>query len=172
MFAIDGVKLPSNASKERSATHQELRHRAQRVDKAAAKIVELHQAQDHPSAQQPLHAKRQARIDALRQEAQRTREFLSTNSKRVNRKGQELKTNVTDPDSAKMATRKGVIQGYAAQAAVDGAHPSHRGGRRHRLRLRARDAAAHDRAMPAGSGRAHPHHRRRGDTTAMPTCMR
>jgi hypothetical protein len=38
--------------------------------------------------------------------------------KRLNRKGQELKTNVTDPDSAKMATSKGVLQGYAAQAAV------------------------------------------------------
>jgi Transposase DDE domain len=30
--------------------------------------------------------------------------------------------NVTDPESAKMATSKGVIQGYAAQAAVDSAH--------------------------------------------------
>lgn len=122
MFAIDGVKLPSNASKERSGTHEELRHRADRLDKAAAKIVELHQSQDNQSADQPLHAKRQARIDALRQEARRTREFLTGSSKRVNRKGQELKTNITDPDSAKMATSKGVIQGYAAQAAVDGAH--------------------------------------------------
>ncbi len=31
MFAIDGIKLPSNASKERSGTHDELRHRAQRL---------------------------------------------------------------------------------------------------------------------------------------------
>ena len=122
MFAIDGVKLPSNASKERSGTHDELRHRAQRLDKAAAKIIELHQAQDSQTAEQPIDAKRQARIEALRKEAQRTREFLATNSKRLNRKGQELKTNVTDPDSAKMATNKGVIQGYAAQAAVDAAH--------------------------------------------------
>lgn len=122
MFAIDGVKLPSNASKQRSGTHEELRHRADRLDKAAAKIVELHQSQDNQSAEQPLHPKRQARIDALRQEAQRTREFLASNSKRLNRKGHELKTNVTDPDSAKMATNKGVIQGYAAQAAVDSAH--------------------------------------------------
>jgi hypothetical protein len=30
--------------------------------------------------------------------------------------------NVTDPQSAKMATSKGVIQGYAAQAAVDSNH--------------------------------------------------
>ena len=48
--------------------------------------------------------------------------IIATNPKRVNRKGTELKTNVTDPDSAKMATSKGVIQGYAAQAAVDSAH--------------------------------------------------
>jgi len=46
MFAIDGVKLPSNASKERSGTHEELKHRAHRLDKAADKILELHQAQD------------------------------------------------------------------------------------------------------------------------------
>jgi transposase len=46
MFAIDGVKLPSNASKERSGTHAELRHRADRLDKAADKILALHQAQD------------------------------------------------------------------------------------------------------------------------------
>ncbi|MEO6625956.1 MAG: hypothetical protein ABIN37_14160 [Burkholderiaceae bacterium] len=42
MFAIDGVKLPSNASKERSGTHEELRQRARRLDKAADKIVCLH----------------------------------------------------------------------------------------------------------------------------------
>lgn len=33
-----------------------------------------------------------------------------------------MKNCVTDPESAKMATSKGVIQGYAAQAAVDSAH--------------------------------------------------
>jgi transposase len=122
MFAIDGVKLPSNASKERSGTHEELRHRADRLEKAADKIVTLHQAQDEQGSESALEPKRQARIEALRKEAQRTREFLATSPKRTNRKGQELKTNVTDPQSAKMATSKGVIQGYAAQAAVDSAH--------------------------------------------------
>ena len=61
-------------------------------------------------------------MDKLRKEASRTREFLATQAPRLNAKGQELKTNITDPDSAKMATRKGVIQGYAAQAAVDSRH--------------------------------------------------
>jgi transposase len=120
MFAIDGVKLPCNASKERSGTHAELAHRAERLDKAAAKIVALHQAQDEHG--ESLDNQRQARVDELRREAHKTREFIATQAKRLNRKGQELKTNVTDPDSAKMATGKGVIQGYAAQAAVDSAH--------------------------------------------------
>ena len=120
MFAIDGVKLPCNASKERSGTHAELAHRAQRLERAAAKIIALHQAQDECG--EPLDNQRQARVDELRREAQATRDFIAKSPKRLNRKGQELKTNVTDPDSAKMATSKGVIQGYAAQAAVDSAH--------------------------------------------------
>lgn len=122
MFAIDGVKLPSNASKERSGTHEELRHRAERLEKAANKIMALHQAQDKQGTHDTLEPKRQARIEALRKEAARTREFLASTPQRLNRKGQELKTNVTDPDSAKMATNKGVIQGYAAQASVDSSH--------------------------------------------------
>ena len=60
-------------------------------------------------------------MDALRKEAARTREFLST-PKRMGSKGKELKSNVTDPESAKMATSKGVMQGYAAQAVVDSAN--------------------------------------------------
>jgi transposase len=124
MFAIDGVKLPSNASKERSGTHAELRHRAERLDKAARKMIELHRSRDE--AGEPDGGEgggsRQRRVDDLHREAQAMREFLAREQPRRNAKGQELKSNVTDNDSAKMATSKGVIQGYAAQAAVDAAH--------------------------------------------------
>jgi transposase len=121
MFAIDGVKLPANASKERSGTHAELVHRANRLDKAARRIIEAHQQQDKHGDGNNAHDQFQSRIAALKKEAQVTRDFVARNVPRRNRKGQELKTNVTDPDSAKMATSKGVIQGYAAQAAVDSA---------------------------------------------------
>ncbi len=122
MFAIDGVKLPANASKERSGTHAELAHRAARLEKAAAKIMAMHRAQDEHGSPATIDAQRQQRVDELQREARATREFIATRARRLNRKGQELKTNVTDPDSAKMATSKGVIQGYAAQAAVDSKH--------------------------------------------------
>jgi transposase len=120
MFAIDGVKLPSNASKERSGTHAELRHRADRLDKAARKMIELHRSRDDAGGDECAgDVQRHQRIEALHKEAQATREFLAREPQRRNRKGQELKSNVTDNDSAKMATSKGVIQGFAAQAAVD-----------------------------------------------------
>lgn len=122
MFAIDGVKLPSNASKERSGTHAELRHRADRLDKAARKMIEMHRSRDDGGEEGGGDAERQQRIEALQKEAQATRDFLARQQQRCNRKGQELKSNVTDNDSAKMATGKGVIQGYAAQAAVDASH--------------------------------------------------
>ncbi len=116
MFAIDGVKLPSNASKERSGTHAELRHRAQRLDKAARKMLELHQSRDGEGDAPDGQHSRQRRIDELHHEAQAMREFVAREQPRRNGKGQELKSNVTDNDSAKMATSKGVIQGYAARA--------------------------------------------------------
>jgi transposase len=122
MFAFDGVKLPSNASKERSGTHAELRHRAERLDKAARKMIELHRSRDAADDPRDGGGARQQRIDELHREAQAMREFLAREQPRRNAKGQELKSNVTDNDSAKMATSKGVIQGYAAQAAVDASH--------------------------------------------------
>ena len=122
MFAIDGVKLPANASKERSGTHAELRHRAQRLDKAADKIIDLHRSSDNDTREVDLDAQRQARVEELRKEARAMRDFSARSTARRNRKGVELKSNVIDNDSAKMATSKGVIQGYAAQAAVDSAH--------------------------------------------------
>jgi transposase len=122
MFAIDGVKLPSNASKERSGTHAELLHRADRLDKAAAKILARHQEQDCKGMDATLLTKAQVQRNKLEREAQRMREFVANNAPRRNAKGVELKSNATDQGSAKMATSKGVIQGYAAQAAVDSKH--------------------------------------------------
>jgi transposase len=121
-FAIDGVKLPSNASKERSGTHAELLHRADRLDKAAAKIVQAHLDKDESKGEQDLDSKRKAQVDRIRKEAKTTREFVANNKPRTNAKGQELKSNVTDNDSAKIGSPKGAIQGFAAQAAVDDKH--------------------------------------------------
>ena len=122
MFAIDGVKLPSNASRECSGTHAELAHKAERYEKAARKILAEHRAQDEGKVDAAQDQRQKRRVEDLNHQAARIRTFWQKTAPRRNAKGEELKSNVTDPQSAKMATSKGVIQGYAAQAAVDSAH--------------------------------------------------
>jgi transposase len=116
MFAIDGVKLPSNADKRHSGTHAELLHDAQRMEAAVEKMLAAHREEDEEIKPRTSVAER---IERVQCEARRIREFLATHAERRSAKGVVRKSNVTDNDSAKMATQKGVIQGYTAVAAVD-----------------------------------------------------
>ena len=119
MFAIDGVKLPSNADKKRSGTHAELAHEAGRMEAAVEKMMKAHRGRDERAEAGEDEADQAARIERLQSEAKRIRAFLATHPERRSEKGAIRKSNVTDNDSAKMATSKGVIQGYTALAAVD-----------------------------------------------------
>jgi hypothetical protein len=119
MFAIDGVKLSSNADKRRSGTHAELAHEAARMEGAVAKMLKAHRNRDESKDAGEALDQDSARIERLQTEAKRIREFLATHAERRSEKGAMRKSNVTDNDSAKMATSKGVIQGYTAVAAVD-----------------------------------------------------
>jgi transposase len=119
MFAIDGVKLPSNADKRRSGTHAELAHEAGRMEAAVVKIMKAHRGRDERADAGEDDVQHAARIERLQSEAKRIRAFLATHPERRSEKGAIRKSNVTDNDSAKMATSKGVIQGYTAVAAVD-----------------------------------------------------
>ncbi len=118
MFAIDGVKLPSNASKAKSGTRADFARQAEKMEKAAAKMLAQHQATDtRPEAEEAREARTLAR---LQREAQQLRDWLQANPKeRTGRKGTVRLSNHTDNESAKMATSKGVIQGYTGVAAVD-----------------------------------------------------
>ena len=122
MFAIDGVKLPSNASKHKSGTHAELAHDAERMEKAVAKMLKAHQSRDtqsEPTLSEADEASAQKYQKKLLTESRKIRTFLAENAERTNAKGKPIKSNITDNESAKMATSKGVIQGYTGVAAVD-----------------------------------------------------
>ena len=123
MFAIDGVKLPSNASKLRSGSHAELTHSAERMERAVPRMIAVHRQRDLQGESGPPEAAMQRRsIERLQSEASRIRSFLAANKERTSEKGAPRKSNTTDNDSAKMATSKGVVQGYTAVAAVDSKH--------------------------------------------------
>lgn len=123
MFAIDGVKLPSNASKAKSGTRAEFKRQAEKIDAQVKKMLERHRQADDQALEPILAEKDKARIERLRHDAAQLREWLKDNREdRKGAKGTIRKSNRTDNESAKMATSKGVIQGYSGVAAVDSQH--------------------------------------------------
>ncbi|MGI2178012.1 transposase [Shewanella frigidimarina] len=120
MFAIDGCKLKSNASKEWSGTFDELGRKKAKLERASKRIIERHQAQDGLSEElvtQDLNQKTK-----LDKSADKITAFLSTHQEKIGSQGKPVKSNITDPDSAKMTTSKGTIQGYNGIAINDDKH--------------------------------------------------
>jgi transposase len=122
MFAIDGCKLPSNASKSWSGTHKELRKKRQKIDRAVRRMLQRHREQDLAEHEPTLYEREQEQIRKLRAASKKIKHFIETESPRKGVSGQEVKSNITDNDSAKMKTSHGVIQGYTGVAAVDSKH--------------------------------------------------
>jgi transposase len=123
MFAIDGVKLPSNASKQKSGTRAEFEREAGKIEAQVRKMLARHREEDVRAIEPDLKAKEVERIEALSRDAARLRQWLKDNPEdRRGAKGSIRKSNRTDNESAKMATDKGVIQGYTGVAAVDSTH--------------------------------------------------
>ena len=122
MFAIDGVKLPGSASKAKSGTQAEFIARAAKLEAEAKKMVARHRKEDTKLEPAP-DAKAAKRIERLTRDAKQMRDWLAANPvERRGAKGAIIKSNLTDNESAEMATSKGVIQGYCGVAAVDAKH--------------------------------------------------
>ncbi|MBW2194971.1 MAG: IS1182 family transposase [Deltaproteobacteria bacterium] len=127
-FALDGCKLPSNASKESSGTISELKKRRDKIEghvrdllcqqmEADRKGDERKQA-SHSSNEQ----RRKRQIERLQKQADRIDKWLQNNDAKIGKAGKEIKSNVTDNESAKMKISYGSIQGYNSQAFVDAKH--------------------------------------------------
>ncbi|WP_254605669.1 hypothetical protein [Pseudoalteromonas sp. JC28] len=120
MFAIDGCKLKSNASKEWSGTFDDLGRKKAKLERASKRIIERHQAQDGLSEELVTQDLKQK--EKLDKSADKITAFLATHEGKTGSKGKPVKSNITDPDSAKMTTSKGTIQGYNGIAINDDKH--------------------------------------------------
>ena len=84
-----------------------------------------HQKLDQDDSFDAEQAKRvQQSIDTLNTAADKIEHFLENNEPREGKgkRKTEVKSNITDNDSAKMTTSKGTIQGYTGVATVDKKH--------------------------------------------------
>lgn len=123
MFAVDGCKMPSNASKEWSGTKDELRKKAQKIDRAVRYLLKKHRDEDKKGhADESIRHREERQVEKLLAASDKIEKFLAQSEERLGRSGKPVKSNMTDNDSAKMKTGHGVIQGYNGVAAVDGKH--------------------------------------------------
>src|SRR6476661_3411066 len=119
MFAIDGVKLPSNASKEWSGTRADFEKKVAKMERAVKYLVKRHRAADAAEEDESLKAARVKQIKTLKASVARVKGFLKEHDDKRGASGNVVKSNITDEDSAKIKSGKGVIQGYDAMAVVD-----------------------------------------------------
>lgn len=122
MFAIDGCKLPSNASKEWSGTHSDLNKKRKKIDRAVRRMLEKHQACDQNDLEDTFVEREKQQVKTLRKAAKKIKHFLSSTEERLGHSNKPIKSNITDNESAKMKTSHGVIQGYNGVASVDSKH--------------------------------------------------
>lgn len=125
LFDIDGCKMSSDASKEWSGTISELEQKRNKLKK----LIKHHIDEDKRlTKNEPLE---EARIQRAKQAAKtlnaahdKIDKFLKSAEPRIGKGKQkkEVKSNISDNESAKMTTSKGTIQGYNGVASVDKKH--------------------------------------------------
>ncbi len=119
LFAIDGCKLPSNASKEWSGTKADLRNKQKKIDHAVRHILKKHRDTDQKELPDEIRERERRQVETLRKASRKIKHFLAENDDKRGANGKPIQSNLTDNDSAKMKTSRGVIQGYNGVAAVD-----------------------------------------------------
>jgi len=114
-----------NASKEWSGTISDLTRKKERIEKKVKSLVEEQVAldrkddEDEPGRRPSRGCEKRRQTERLLQKAERIERWLKENPPKMGRQGKEIKSNVTDNESAIMVTSHGTIQGYNGQALVD-----------------------------------------------------
>lgn len=126
MFAIDGCKLSSNASKEWSGTRADFEKKRQKFRATLERLVSKHRAMDEnglPEAVPGMRTREEKAIEALKAKSAKIEAWLRENpNDKKGVTGKPVKSSMTDSDSAKMMSSHGVVQGYNGVAAVDAKH--------------------------------------------------
>ena len=121
-FAMDGCKLPTDASKQWSGTHAELEKKSEKMRQRAERIVNKHMDSDScKNTENGLYKKDMKTVDTLLKTADKIDTFLQENEKRIghSRSKKEVQSNITDNESSKMTTSKGTLQGMVCVTVAD-----------------------------------------------------
>jgi transposase len=102
LFALDGSKMPSNASKEWSGKISDLKRKREKIEKRVKELLRQQVEADQRGEEEGKAEEgeslldRTKQIDRLREKAKRIGTFLKEHGVRLGRNGKEVKSNVTD----------------------------------------------------------------------------
>jgi transposase len=133
MFAVDGCKLSSNASKEWSGKIEDINKKKEDLERLLIKILhqhrELDKSEEAKKIQKPFsktmgddEERRRRHVRRIEDEIKKLDMFLSKAEPKTGPSGQEVQTNITDPESARIKGPHGYIQGYNGIAVADAAN--------------------------------------------------
>jgi transposase len=124
IFALDGLKLRSNASMDWSGKISEIGKKKEKIEQKVKLLMEEQITTDKDDGNALSDRLcREKQIEKLYRQADRIDKWLKKNHAKISTTtGRELQSNVTDNESAKMKTSHGTIQGYNGQALVDRRH--------------------------------------------------
>jgi Transposase domain (DUF772) len=93
MFALDGCKLPSNASKEWSGTFPELQKKKQKIEAKVAQLLkeqmQTDRGQDDPPGLGASGGSRQQQVEKLQKKAELMDKWLAENQPKIGAAGRE-----------------------------------------------------------------------------------
>jgi transposase len=119
-FSLDGCKLPSNASTRWSGTFAILQEKKEKLERRVGYMLEEQvEADKREGKDRSEETKRAKHIEKLKKQAAKVEEFLQKNEPKPGKQFKEVRSNVTDNESAMMTTSHGTIQGYNGQALID-----------------------------------------------------
>jgi transposase/IS5 family transposase len=119
-FSLDGCKLPSNASRRWSGTFVTLKEKKEKIERRVEYMLEEQVEADKKEGKDTSEETRKAKhIEKLKKQAAKIEAFLEENEPKPGKQFKEVRSNVTDNESAMMTTVHGTIQGYNGQALVD-----------------------------------------------------
>jgi transposase len=129
LFALDGCKLPSNASMRKSGKVSDLEKERERIEKRVEQLLKEQVDTDKSDDEDEEGggssggiSNENKQIEKLHKQAERIEKFLKENGPKIGKQGREVRSNITDNESALMVSTHGSIQGYNGQALVDSKH--------------------------------------------------
>jgi transposase len=119
-FAVDGLRLPSNASMDMSGTKEELEKRVELYQKMAKKHLEKHKkADERGELDEEVKRHFESRQKHLDRQIEKLSNFYYSMKEKPGKCVEEVKSNVTDNESAMIYSSKGFLQGYIGIAVSD-----------------------------------------------------